>query len=408
MAKRGIIAKVAVYGCVFWSFLFLYYVTGADFVHEKNFDKYPFGADTPYYMRQSIGTCVNIFKHSPTAIMRAVFLQFSDNIKLLNATVGALNIALALAFFNLFLKMKVSILCACIYGFSLSIWFFSSFPESYIVTATLVTCFLFLFSMFRNTLSPFKVFVLGSLMLSVILASISCIVVMCIPLIYYGKQFVLDRVFRRRLVYSYTAIVLIAAAILSFLSFRLLGLSPYDYYTNLDRKGSKRDFYSMRDLREPILNLVFFDIAAPAKEVSYCTRAYPHYMGFFKPSIRLYLESPCSCVYLIMHFLLLVLFAYTLICKREKCTMLIYAFLGYSLPIIMYYCFFFNPGEAILYSAPLVLPMLFMLFYTVTRYMKDAAFFFLLVFTIVLFVTNLCFFSKYLPWNLSSFFRLIV
>lgn len=99
---------------MFICFLGIYYITGIDFVARPNCDDYPFGVDTTYYMRHEIGIGSKIVKHCPTAIMRAVFLLVSKNIKVLNAAIGALNVITAFLLYSIFMNVKHSTLCACI------------------------------------------------------------------------------------------------------------------------------------------------------------------------------------------------------------------------------------------------------------------------------------------------------
>jgi len=187
---------------LFLSFLVVYFVTEINNLSSKNLFDYPFGSDVPNYM---FGTGNGW--HHPLTVRLIVFYRYliNDLLHIANSTIvakfpyafcGAINIVIVHSIFSNFFNRYKSVLFTVCYGFSLSVWYFSSVPESYGISATLYSLYFWYFIKHCSDLRFTKVLILLVILTFAIWNDISSVFLLFLPLMYFNKEIITDKKIR--------------------------------------------------------------------------------------------------------------------------------------------------------------------------------------------------------------------
>ena len=373
-----------------FSFFFVtYFFTGLHSQSSHSFDDYPFGADCPFYLFSFDSDKGLLMRHVTTVLLTSWLKDIFNNIKIFYAVVGALGVVISYGIFSQFFNSRLSILCACIYGFSLSIWFFSSFPESYIVTTIFINLYIYIFLKIKNEVTFLNVFLLSLVLILAVINDFTSLMILLLPAVYFNKRLFLEKQILQKMVIHSFIVITISLAILSIISYKYYNVSPFTYYSWIYNYPQK---YIWRDITEPLFNSLIFNIAAPEKVISFHTQAMPWYKGFFKPSLLSYLTYFPSLLLFLMYVFLVLSSAIRIIKFRKELDFFQFALLIYITARVIVFSKFINPGEAFLYSSVLVLPILFILFVNFQKIFPKYVDHFLTLFLFLLIATNLRFF----------------
>jgi len=379
--------------CVVLLFLFcltIYYFTGLNSQSSPSLEDYPFGADTPFYSFNLATDDNLLMRHTTTVLLGNWFNDIAGNAKAFYAVCGALAVVLSYGVFSLFFNTRLSFICSGIYGFSLSIWFFSSFPECYIVTTVFVNLYIYAFLRTRNG-AAFPQVSLSLILILSVANDITSLMLLLLPVVYFNKRLLFERQLLQTLALHAFAMCAISFAILSYVSYKYHHGSVFEYYREFAGKYTAQQ-YTWRDIPEPLYNSLIFDVAAPDKVISFHTKLFPWYKGFFKPSLVPYLKYLPSLLLFVMYvFLGLCAVLRIVRYPKELGAFQITLLTIVALRIVVFSCFV-NPGEAFLYSSVLVFPLLFVLFASFQKTFPDHVDHFLAVFLVLLIATNLRFF----------------
>ena len=375
-----------------FSFFFVtYFFTGLHNQSSLSLEDYPFGADSPFYFFNGGIDKQLLLRHVTTVLLSSWLNDIFNNIKVFYAVTGALGVVISYGIFSQFFNSRLSILCSCIYGFSLSIWFFSSFPESYIVTTIFINLYIYIFLKIKNEVTFLKLLLLSLVLILSVINDITSLMILLLPAVYYNKRLFREKQILQKMIIHCFIVITISLAILSVISYKYHNMSPFKYYSIYSRIFNAQQ-YTWRDITEPLFNSLIFNIAAPEKVVSFHTKAFPLYIGFFKPSLLSYLTYFPSLLLFLMYVFLVLSSAIRIIKFRKELDFFQIALLIYIASRVIAFSRFINPGEAFLYSSVLVLPILFILFVNFQKIFPKYVDHFLTLFLFLLIATNLRFF----------------
>lgn len=376
-----------------FSFFFVtYFFTGLHNLSSHSFEDYLFGADTPNFFLDHEPGGGLLLRHVTTVLLSSWLKDIINNIKVLYAVTGALGVVISYGIFSQFFNSRLSILCACIYGFSLSIWFFSSFPESYIVTTIFINLYIYIFLKIRNEVTYLKLFLLSLVLILAVINDFTSLMILLLPAVYFKKRLFYEKQILQKIIIHSFIVITISLVILSIISYKYFNMSPFTYYFSTYGRFLNTQYYTWRDISEPLFNSLIFNIAAPEKVVSFHTKAFPWYLGFFKPSLLSYLNYFPSLLFFLMYVFLVLSSAIRIIKFRKEPDLFQFALLFYIVFRVIVFSCIINPGEAFLYSSILVLPILFILIVNFQKIFPEYVDHFLTLFLFLLIATNLRFF----------------
>lgn len=386
--------KTIAIALLFGLFLALYFFTGLHSQSSMSLDDYPFGADTPLYLAKPITDKSLLMRHVTTVTLSNWLYSLPYGTKLLYSIIGALGVLVAYGVFSSFFGFGLSMLGACIYGLSLGIWFFSSFPESYIVTSFFISAYILVFLKIKDDMSLKKLCLLSGVLTLAVINDITSLMLLLVPAVYFAGVIFRDRRITRKLIVHALIVMTVSYGILATISYKYQNMSPFGYFSTLyTTYGNKDQQYTWRDMNEPLLNSLFFTIAAPEETVTFHTKRYPLYQGFFNPSLTPYLSFMPSLLLLAMYLFLLFASARRIYSRPREIGLFQLALWIFIVLRVIVFSGFVNPGEAFLYSSILVLPILVVLFVNFQALFPKYAEPFLAVFLILLLATNIRYFA---------------
>lgn len=398
---------------VFLLMLAIFILSGRTHVTSLKFEDYPFGADTPYYLKaylapSTLEPFISIH-HSPTLALMKFCHWIADSLgeantflwpKIFFAFLGALNVTIACRLAYLIFPFgKNAVLFALFYGFSGSIWFFSSIPESYGLTSLFVTLYLYAFYRFYHPDRPWKfshVSLMSILMAIGTLNEIVFSLILIIPVIHLARKIRSIRIAIPWISHLFIA-VLMVILIEGRMTRQEAHTSVLTYYAKdiSHERGkiyhrNKLDYSVSQEMKETVLNLSFFSVAFPSSSTHYAAPLFPEYEGYFEPSLSRYFHHLLPCL-----SLLLIFFASYKSVQAFKRTNPFFSLgLLFYVLIRMGLVFFYNPVEAFLYSEPMILPVVLLISYGLltSPLSRDKYIFWLLI--CLVFLNNLHFFQK--------------
>ncbi len=382
------VAVLAIFG--------LYLSTGIDISSTKP-EHYPFGADVFLYTGgDSLVNRWNIFSgNSYHWLVMAVlqvykgvmgFLGFSETrlvIKLPYAVFGALNVAVSIAAFAL-VSGKLSIR-SVIYGFccglTFIVWFYSSAPESYILSTLLYsTYFLIFIHMALHGVTINRGIALAIVFFLALANDLSALTLVITPLFYYHLEIVRDPALRR-------IFWLHVAAFAGYALLHHFFVGSLWIYFNLFKEYSplRRNIPYNASFYEPFLSYFFHSIGAPESHTTHAPwKLFPEYKGYFSPSPLTYLSSAGSILFVAVYIWIL---SFLRISRIDKLALALSAFVVGRFIITAA----FNPVETILYASVAVLPLFIVLFQNIEKSQFSYKATLATLFAASLFVTNLKF-----------------
>lgn len=272
------------------------------------------------------------------------------------ALVGAVGSAAATATFALFMPRRQAFLCGLIYASSLGVWYFSSVPESKIVTASFASLYILAYAHLRMRWSVGGVLVLTSILAVACLNEIVSFFLLAIP--------VVDTVWRyglawRRGVWIFLH-ALTAPACLAFLELVINGRvasatsdpEGHSHLSMLLHYALESD-HSLAKIYEFTLNWLAFNMAAPTATAPIAAE----YGGYFEASLTGYIASlPMALLPAVLLVMLgAVLWPRTRPQHLGDTAGLLAAVMSYSLVRALFFLMF-NPGEGLLFSPAATLP----------------------------------------------------
>jgi len=356
--KNIIIPSFLVKSILFILFFAVYSVTEMNNLSSRVLEDYAFGADVPHYTF-GIG---HGFRHPITAKLMEFYRGFISILlpititpfvmKLLFSFFGAINVMIVHSICSMFFSRYRSVLVAVCYGFSLSVWYFSSVPESYVFSATLYSLYFWYFIKHCSDLRLIKVLILLGLLTLALLNDISSVYLLLLPFVYYNKKIITDKKIRSYFLLHVFFIFACCVVI------KINEWPVVEFYSNMRNDFSVTSFIK-DDFIEPLLNLLFFSIGAPSHEVTYAPRMLPYYPGYFQPSVWGYMSQIVTAIFFVFYSgLMIIALTRVQLIKHNKFIIpfIIFLFARY-LSII-----FLNPGEAFLFTMLSTLPLLLVLF----------------------------------------------
>jgi hypothetical protein len=366
-----------------------------------------FGADANLYFQLAEGTVNDQIKlfhpltHYLTQAWMAVLSPLREAIGVdslsaaLFALVGASGVAAAYAAFRRILPASYVFACTIAYAFALSWWFFSSIHETKIIDGAIVSIYIAVYLHLREKWSLAGALCLTAILIVGCFNAIVTAFLVAIPAI---DIFIREN-YRLR---SLKWVVLHALPVpLIFGAMELLisrsvaagadeaeGSSHFDLLLTFAALGD-HGFMSWLGF---MLNWLLFSLAAPSDNAEYSYAIWEDYAGYFEPNVLNYFDNGATGLFLILFCVMLVA---AVICRRDdvKITSLRPLLIGlaaYSL-IRSVLFFVFIPSEAMLYTSPVILAHLLILFcffiYSGAPYKRPI----LYTFVAALFISNMRF-----------------
>lgn len=365
-----------------------------------------FGSDAHLYAEIATGQVFDrIFRFHPVAVGMAELWMFlhrpvagligaSTWLQMFFSGIAAVGVWIAISALTSVVPKRLALLGGVLYALCLSIWFFSSIPESKIVSASLSALYLALWLKLRENWN-----VKGACWLTLILF-IACMNEIVASLLVAIPA--LDELQRRgfdfgklRWLIAHGIVCLLALVLLEMaLPDRLMprttveGTSHFQMFFYYIARSLAKDDYGLQELYAYLLNWFLFSVAAPGK-IEIC----PNCDLNFVPELAGYFLNLWRTTVLVMIFFLL---GATLVARlvptlhtelpsgmRE----LLIALATYSLLRFAFF-FIFNPVEPMLYTPSVMLPhlMLFLIPFTMIKVPAKTGL--LAVLTLLLFIAN--------------------
>jgi len=272
-------------------------------------------------------------------------------LKAMFAAVGAVGVWAAMWAFAASLPRRYVLLAGVLYGSSFGIWYFSSIPESKIVTATMSVLYVAAYVRLRERWSLPGAVGLSAILALACLNEIVSASLAVIPIVDVLLRRGLDR---RSLSWlsAHVSVVLVAWFVLEVLvNGWLIPASAESHFGMLLYYIMTND-HGLASLHGFSANWFFFNIAAPETLVPQG----PYFVGSFQPTLLTYLQSPPALAAL----LVLGLVAVAALLPRYRAAHLGAAG-GLLLPLAAFafvrglFFFIFNPLEALLFSPAVTL-----------------------------------------------------
>ena len=376
-------------GALFVGATFALYWASSFVLHARNATTH-FGADSWYYAELAQGYIFarlpsnyyldRVTRFHPTTVGLAaawmhVFQPLTQWIaplhvlKAMFAAVGAVGALAATWAFAAFVPRRAALVLGMIYATSFGVWYFASFEESKIVTATLSTLYIAGYLHLRKSWTTSGAVLLTAVLLLACLNEMTAGFLVIVPvidtLIRYGWNWRKGRWIAAHALAGPAAFVIIEGLIFG----RLVaathpeGTSHFGmlfYYI-------ARNHYSLEVLYGFIANWWFFNIAAPTVDATHQIPVGANYKGYFEPSLLNYLKSLTS-VGVAVSFCALVVVSvlprfrpdHRAGAGADNLAGLLLALLAFTVVRGVFF-FVFNPAEPLLFSPTVTLPHLLLL-----------------------------------------------
>ena len=371
-------------------------------MRSDSYDDYPFGADVPRYtaiFKYDNFNSGKIATRHPIPVYISVFYKKAfpslGNIigkdlymKAPYAFFGALGVLVGFYLSKQILDDPFHILAfTLIYGFSGSILYFSSVPESYIVTTFFSALYIYTFLKYKNRISWKSILLLTLWYILSVLSDVLTVFLIIIPAVYFTRDFINNKKVRFSLLTFLIISTFLAYIFLNITMHAISGDTLISYYIAFKGNQSISMLDTLKKLGEVALNFFFFSVGYPSYAVTHPLTWEPTYIGFFKPTLWEYFKIKTATGFIILYSILLVLF-FKQVKAKNLLTFSLLAYIFLRVIAIL----FFNPWESYLYVAPTVLPLLVILIGQLKDNPEKPQRYFLYLFLLVLIVNNLLFF----------------
>ena len=361
----------------------------SSFVLEARNATTHFGADSWYFAELAQG---NVFArissnyfldrvtrfHPTTVVMAAAWMQVLSPLaqwvtplhllKAMFAAVGAVGVWAAMSAFAAVVPRGYAMLLGIIYAISFGVWYFSSFEESKIVTASLSALYIASYLQVRKRWTMRGVVVLTAILLIACLNEMVSGFLVIIPVVDTLMQRGWDWRQGRWIAVHALAGPIAFAIIEGVIYGRVVAVSHPEgssHFGMLIAYVSK-NYYSFPELYTFVVNWLFFNVAAPTSDASYGVppgASYKGYAfkGYFVPALSNYFFSPTS-------FGVAAAFGAMIVASvlpryraqyrddgASAIAALIWALLAFTLLRGAFF-FVFNPREPLLFSPAVTLP----------------------------------------------------
>ncbi len=378
---------------VFAAAVFCLYMGTAVVLEARNATTH-FGADSWYYSELAKGNVFNQIKqsynldrvarfHPTTVIFAAAWMQLLWPLtawvpalyvlKAMFAFAGAIGAWAALSAFARIMPRRDAILFSIIYAASFGVWYFASFEESKIITATLSTLYIAVYLGIRNAPTSRGIFALTMVLLLACLNEMISGFLAIIPMVdlLMRRQWSWDRI---RWIAAHVLTIPIALFVIEGLMFNRMVAATHPEGTShvgMLFAYIARNKYNLEILYSFVNNWLLFNIAAPAPDASFGIppdanyRGIP-YKGYFAPLLMNYFTFPTStgvAVFFCALCLALLLPRYRPRFSADGplhgTRAIVLALLAYTVLRGAFF-FVFNPNEPLLFSPAVTLPHLFL------------------------------------------------
>lgn len=387
---------------LFLGFFLLYLYINFHNVRSDSYDAYPFGADVPRYTAIFKYDKINsgkIATRHPVPVYISIFYKRAfpslENVigkdlyvKVPYAFFGALGVLVGFYLSKQILEDPFHVLAfTLIYGFSGSILYFSSVPESYIITAFFSALYIYTFLKYKDRISWKSILILTLWYILSVLSEVLTAFLLVIPAVYFARDFINNKRVRLSLLTFLITSIFLAYIFLNITMHAISGDTLFSYYLAFKGDQSISLLDILNELGEVVLNFFFFSVGYPSYAVTHPLAWEPTYIGFFRPTLWEYFKIKTATGFIILYSILL-----TLYIKQAKTkNLLTFSLLAYIV-LRAIAILFFNPWESYLYVAPTVLPLLVILIGQFKDYSGKMTRYFLCLFLLALIVNNLMFF----------------
>ena len=408
--------------CVlFAAAVFCVYMATAIVLEARNATTH-FGADSWYYAELAKGDVFSQIKqsynldrvarfHPTTVVFAAAWMQVLWPLtawvpalyvlKAMFALFGAIGAWAALSAFATILPRRDAILFSVIYATSFGVWYFASFEESKIITATLSTLYIAVYLRIRNAPTPRGIFALTMVLLVACLNEMISGFLAIIPMV----ELVVRRQWSWHSVRWITAHVLtipVALFVIEGLMFNRMVAATHPEGTShvgMLFAYIARNKYNLEIVYSFVSNWLLFNVAAPAPDASFGVppdanyRGIP-YKGYFAPLLMNYFTHPTSAgVAILFCVLLLALLLpryrprFGTCARLPAMSAIVLALVAFTLLRGVFF-FVFNPNEPLLFSPAVTLPHLLLAAIPFTYSKLPAKGLLLASFAVLLFIAN--------------------
>lgn len=356
---------------------------GSSFVLDARGATTRFGADPWYYAELAQG---NVFAripanyyldriarfHPATVAMAAAWMQILSPLtawvaplyllKAMFAAVGAAGVWAAMSAFAAVMERRRAMIFGIIYATSLGVWYFASFEESKIVTASLSTLYIAIYLQVRKTWTVGGVVLLTAILLIACLNEMVSGFLVIIPvvdtLVRHGWDWRKARWIAVHALAGPAAFAIIEGAIYG----RLVAVSHPEgtsHFSMLIYYISRNE-YSLSNLYSFVINWLFFNIAAPTPDASHAVPAWANYKGYFEPSLVNYFYSPASAGVAACAMIVASMLPRYRVESSGNMAGIVWGLAAYTLLRATFF-FIFNPYEPLLFSPAVTLAHMLMI-----------------------------------------------
>lgn len=356
---------------------FLFYWETAKILIEKDITDL-FGADTHLYLRLAAGGVNDQIKqfHPLTFYLTQAWmavlspLRGITDVDILSGTFyalfGAGGVAAACSAFRRIMPSSYAIACTIAYGFALGCWYFSSIHETKIVDGAIASIYIAVYLYVREKWSLTGALALTAILIAGCFNSIVTAFLVAIPAIdiFLREN---DRIRRLGWVVFHAMpvpLILVAMELLIDKSVtagadQAEANSHFDLMLTFAALGD----HSIMSLLGFAQNWLLFSLAAPSSNADYTYPVWEDYAGYFEPNLLNYFDNAASGLFLVLLcYMLIAAVAY----RRNNARIaslqpLLIGLAAYSLVRSILF-FIFIPSEALLYTPPVILAHLIILF----------------------------------------------
>ncbi|HKJ61689.1 MAG TPA: hypothetical protein VKA94_06795 [Hyphomicrobiales bacterium] len=385
---------------------FLLYCETSKLLIEKDITDL-FGADTHLYLTLATGTVndqIQLFHPLTVYLTKAWMAVFSpirdvigvDNLSgAMYALIGAGGVAAAYSAFRRLLPSSYVITCTIAYAFAFSGWYFSSIHETKIIDGSIASIYIAIYLYIREKWSPTGALALTAVLIIGCFNAIVTAFLVAIPAI---DTFLRENYRIRKL--GWVALHAMPVPLIFIALELLIDRSIAAGANEAEANGHFDLLLTFAALGDHgiaswlgfALNWMLFSLAAPASNADYSYAIWEDYHGYFEPSVLNYFGNGATGLFLVM---LCIMLATVVIYRRSDAKTaslqpLLIGLAAYSL-IRSILFFVFIPAEALLYTPPVILAHLLILFcffiYSDAPYKKPV----LYTFVAALFISNMRF-----------------
>lgn len=384
-------ASSHVYAVLMVAGIFCLYMATAVVLEARNATTH-FGADSWYYSELAKGNILAEIKnsynldrvarfHPTTVLLAAVWMQVLDPLtrwitplfllKSMFAVAGSVGAWAALSAFATIVPRRQAMILSLIYATSFGVWYFASFEESKIITATLSTLYIAIYLGIRSTPTARGLFFLTATLLLACLNEMISGFLVIIPvvdvLVRRGWTWSNDRWMIVHVLVIPIAFIIIEGAMFG----RVVAASHPEGTSHVGMLFAyiARNEYNWEISYSFLCNWLFFNLAAPSPDASFGVPVGANYKGhfykgYFEPSLLNYFRFPASSGVAIL-FCTLCMAVIIPRCRPKFTTdnsvrPIVLALLAFTFLRAAFF-FVFNPSEALLFSAAATLPHLLLM-----------------------------------------------